>query len=302
MPNCKINKLFIILCGLVIALGWPVRFAFAGNISVNSVVCDASNKSCNLKYVVDWPEGPTSPDTLACPYTPLDCSISFRVYKDGPITSANEVGWGNYYSFPKDYTRQMGYNYFKNIALGGSTSGTVSTGYLTTRWNESLTLAKQLCLIFNGQGGDPQSTPNICTPISIGGPVCTINGGGSMDVQFGNVERSLITPDATPSSISLQKNFSISCTGSQQVDFTIGMRATPTSWNHDAITTSNNNVGVAMSWNGQPMTDGSRQNMSVVGSNTVTLTFTPVRPSNSSSDDIATGFFNGSATLVVTQI
>lgn len=80
------------------------------------------------------------------------------------------------------------------------------------------------------------------------------------------------------------------------------MSTTPTAWNNNAIRTSNNNVGVVMRWGGNIVTNGNTQKISVLnGSISVPLSFTPVKPTAVSYEDITTGAFNASATLIITQ-
>lgn len=57
-----------------------------------------------------------------------------------------------------------------------------------------------------------------------------------------------------------------------------------------------------MRWNGNIVTNGNTQQLSVVnGSISVPLSFTPVKPTSVSYEDIKTGAFNASATLIITQ-
>ncbi|WP_073532250.1 fimbrial protein [Serratia marcescens] len=129
--------------------------------------------------------------------------------------------------------------------------------------------------------------------------VCRVTTGDPINVSFGELERMDLGTAGT-SDYTINKDFNISCSG-PVVDFNVQMNANPVSWNNDAIQTSNSNVGVVMRWNGNVMTTGSSQSMSVNGSSTVKLSFTPVRPSAVSPDNISTGNFNTSATLVVSQ-
>jgi minor fimbrial subunit len=68
------------------------------------------------------------------------------------------------------------------------------------------------------------------------------------------------------------------------------------------IKTSNDNLGIEMRWNGAAVSDGVSQKLSVMnGSATVPLSFTPVKPPSLSFNDIATGAFTASATMILTQ-
>lgn len=73
------------------------------------------------------------------------------------------------------------------------------------------------------------------------------------------------------------------------------MNTIPTFWNNNTITTSNINLGTVMRWN------GNTQPLSVVNSRiSVPLSFTPVKPTSVSYEDIKTGAFNASTTLIIT--
>ncbi|HEM8838470.1 TPA: fimbrial protein [Klebsiella aerogenes] len=150
--------------------------------------------------------------------------------------------------------------------------------------------------------GSPYNETSFCsneippTP----GDTCTINNGGNIDVNFGQLERSDMTPEGN-SRTGQDKTFTISCTGSNTVDYTVQLQSTPATWNGDAIQSSNGSVGVKMTWDGTTMTNGTRKQMAVNGSATANLTFVPVRSPAVSSDQIATGGFSASATLIVTK-
>lgn len=129
---------------------------------------------------------------------------------------------------------------------------------------------------------------------------CDVNGGSDISVSFGGIERTDIGTSAGGKS-TVQKSLTLSCDDTAIHDFSVQMRSTPASWNGDAIQTSNKDVGVITQWNGATLTNGSSQTLSVRGSTSATLSFTPVHGAGWSTDNIATGSFTASATLVVTQ-
>lgn len=139
------------------------------------------------------------------------------------------------------------------------------------------------------------SIPTTPTPST-----CTINGGQDINVNFGNVDRNDIGTGPEGSLVQT-KNLTISCQGNGVQNFSIRMQSTPASWNNNAIQSSNKNVGIATTFNGRAITNGTTMNMAVNGSSSANLTFTPVRGAGSDPSNIATGAFTASTTLIVTQ-
>ncbi len=131
-------------------------------------------------------------------------------------------------------------------------------------------------------------------------PACDVNSGRDISVSFGEIERTDIGTSAGGKN-TVQKSFTLSCDDAAIHDFSVQMRSTPASWNGDAIQTSNKDVGVITQWNGATFTNGFSKNLSVWGSTLITLSFTPVHRANWSTDNISTGNFTASATLIVNQ-
>jgi minor fimbrial subunit len=130
---------------------------------------------------------------------------------------------------------------------------------------------------------------------------CKIQSGTTLDVDLGQVERSDIVSGNT-SVQTVKKDLNITCDGTGTVEFEVKMSAMPASWNNNAISTSNSDVGIEMRWNGNVMANGDSQKFSVVnGSTTVPLSFTPVKSSTVDFDKISTGVFSASATMIITQ-
>lgn len=130
---------------------------------------------------------------------------------------------------------------------------------------------------------------------------CKVLSGSNFNVDLGQIERGDIVSGGT-SSQTINKDFNIVCDAAHTVDFDVRMSLVSPAWNNKAIRTSNDNLGVEMRWNGQTVSDGVSQKLSVTnGSATVPLSFTPVKPASLSFDDIATGAFTASATLILTQ-
>lgn len=130
---------------------------------------------------------------------------------------------------------------------------------------------------------------------------CKVLSGANFNVDLGQIERGDIVSGGT-SSQTINKDFNIVCDAAHTVDFDVRMSLVSPAWNNKVIRTSNDNLGVEMRWNGQTVSDGVSQKLSVTnGSATVPLSFTPVKPASLSFDDIATGAFTASATLILTQ-
>lgn len=130
---------------------------------------------------------------------------------------------------------------------------------------------------------------------------CSVLSGSTFNVNLGQIERGDIVSGGT-SSQTIVKNFNIICDAAHAVDFDVKMSLVSPSWNNKAIKTSNDNLGVEMLWNGQAVSNGASQRLSVTnGSATVPLSFTPVKPASLSFEDVSTGAFTASATLILTQ-
>lgn len=137
--------------------------------------------------------------------------------------------------------------------------------------------------------------------INVNTSTCKLLSGSTFNVDLGQVERGDIVSGGT-SSQTINKDLNIVCDAAHAVDFDVRMSLVSPAWNNKAIKTSNDNLGVEMRWNGTAVSDGVSQKLSVTnGSATVPLSFTPVKPSSLSSDNIATGAFTASATMILTQ-
>lgn len=131
--------------------------------------------------------------------------------------------------------------------------------------------------------------------------VCNLQSGDSLDVALGQIERGDMVSNGT-SAQTVTKNVVISCDGTGPVNFEAKMSAVPASWDNNAIKTSNVNVGVETRWDGSIITNGNTRTFSVTnGSIMIPLSFTPVRPSTVTPDQVSTGTFSASATLIITQ-
>lgn len=191
-------------------------------------------------------------------------------------------------------------------AIGGWYKGGIS-GQVTYKTKEKIKEGSQICI--NGgllyENGWKDGGYDVCDAFAVvppdPSPKCTINNGSNINVSFGQIDRSDIL-ESGPTKNTLTKPFTISCTGDDSVDFSIALNSTPASWNSKAIQSSNTNVGVITTWNSTDFTNGTTQNLTVTnGTASANLSFTPVRPANVSSDNISTGDFTASATLIVTQ-
>ncbi|MEZ2603596.1 fimbrial protein [Kluyvera intermedia] len=130
---------------------------------------------------------------------------------------------------------------------------------------------------------------------------CKVLSGSTFNVDLGKVERGNIASGGT-SSQTIIKDFNIVCDAAHVVDFDVRMSLVSPAWNNKVIKTSNDNLGIEMRWNGAAVSDGVSQKLSVMnGSATVPLSFTPVKPPSLSFNDIATGAFTASATMILTQ-
>lgn len=130
--------------------------------------------------------------------------------------------------------------------------------------------------------------------------LCYVNSGQAIDVSFGQVERSSIGVNSGGSS-DVPSSISISCMGTKSHSLSLSLKMTPASWSDSQIATSNKALGVALIHDGQQMRNGSSFNMTVQGSSTKSLQFSLLRDPNKNAEDISTGNFNASATLIVSE-
>ncbi|MEZ6874682.1 fimbrial protein [Enterobacter sp. KBR-315C3_2022] len=130
---------------------------------------------------------------------------------------------------------------------------------------------------------------------------CSVMSGSTFNVDLGQIERGDIVSGGT-SSQTVRKDFNIVCDAAHAVDFDVKMSLMSPSWNNKAIKTNNDNLAVEMRWNGNAVANGDSQKISVTnGSITVPLSFTPVKPASVSYENISTGTFSASATMILTQ-
>lgn len=127
---------------------------------------------------------------------------------------------------------------------------------------------------------------------------CTVTTSDQWDISFGNVERSQIP---TVSGKEEQKDITLVCTGGNKHDFNIKLNMTPTSWSSSQMVTSNPMLGIQVTVDGVPVTVGNSFTMSAQTQSSKTLGFSVLRNPAVAGQNIATGGFNASGTLVITE-
>lgn len=132
--------------------------------------------------------------------------------------------------------------------------------------------------------------------------VCRINNGQDINVHFDDIERSTLTNSYSSASGAavVSKTVGFSCDDTNTHNFQAKLVFDGASWSGgDTLKTSNSNVGVVVEWNGSKMSNQQTFNTSFPGSGNATMKFSVVKNSGVSNDQVSTGAFNASATLVM---
>lgn len=161
------------------------------------------------------------------------------------------------------------------------------------------------CLIFRDQNGAEWSTNYYgyaCGNSKLPPPTpenCAVKSVGNWDIAFGNLERSEISDTASSEKT---KDLTLTCTGSQTHDFSVKLNMTPTSWSSSQLATSNPDLGVQVTVGGVAAKLGESFTLKVPGAESKTLGFSVLRNPKTRAQDIATGDFSASGTLVVSEL
>lgn len=130
--------------------------------------------------------------------------------------------------------------------------------------------------------------------------VCSIQSGNELNVDLGQIERGDIVVNGT-SRQTIGKSLEFYCESNELITFDMGVNMTPVSWNSSAIQTGSKNLGIVMRSENDVLNNSSVKKISISqGRGSFPFSFTPVKPAGVSSDDIPTGGFNASATLIFT--
>ncbi|WP_368547378.1 fimbrial protein [Klebsiella pneumoniae] len=138
--------------------------------------------------------------------------------------------------------------------------------------------------------------------VNITTSTCDVLSGDPINVSFGNIERSELRASGI-SRYTITKPLNIKCNGSDTMDLDVVLKPSSiASWNKNAILTNKKNLGVVTRWNGDIMNFNSKKTLKMTkGSATASLSFTPVLPDTATYDQVPTGSFKASASLVVSH-
>lgn len=129
---------------------------------------------------------------------------------------------------------------------------------------------------------------------------CTINGGNTLLVDFGEILSNRLTQTASTATIRVPKTLTYNCESAVTQDISIKMYSSVTSFSSDAILTSNQDIGVVMLRNGTAVAPNTSFQTSLTnGQGNDVVEFVPIKSSTSFSR-ITEGQFTASATLVMT--
>ncbi|RTF41486.1 fimbrial protein [Serratia marcescens] len=128
---------------------------------------------------------------------------------------------------------------------------------------------------------------------------CTINGGRQMSVDFGPITQDNFTTTVNSAVIKQSQHIDYHCEGSNaSQDIAVRLVGNTSGFSSEAIQTSNANIGIAMLYKGKVIKPNEIFNSKIVnGMGSDTLTFVPIKK-NVPFNEINTGPFSGSATLV----
>ncbi|MGP2757955.1 fimbrial protein [Serratia marcescens] len=128
---------------------------------------------------------------------------------------------------------------------------------------------------------------------------CTINGGRQMNVDFGPISQDNFTTTVDSALIKQEQNLDYYCEGSNaSQDIAVRLVGNASGFSSEAIKTSNENIGIAMVYKGKVVKPNEMFNSKIVnGIGSDTLNFVPIKK-NIPFNEIRTGAFSGSATLV----
>ncbi len=161
------------------------------------------------------------------------------------------------------------------------------------------------CLMFRDQSGGMWSTNYYgyaCGDSKLPPVVqdtCSLTSSNRWDIAFGNIERSSINVN---SGNEQQRNLTLNCTGGRAHDFSVRFVMTATNWSETQMATSNTNLGIQIKLDGTPVSLNKSFSMRFPGQASRTLGFSVLRNSNITANDIATGGFTASGTLVISEL
>ncbi|AVE51390.1 P pilus assembly protein, pilin FimA [Serratia marcescens] len=128
---------------------------------------------------------------------------------------------------------------------------------------------------------------------------CTINKAKQMNVDFGPISQDNFTTSVDSAVVKQNQNLDYYCEGSNaSQDIAVRLVGNTSGFSSEAIQTSNANIGIAMLYKGKVIKPNEIFNSKIVnGMGSDTLTFVPIKK-NVPFNEINTGPFSGSATLV----
>ncbi|HGE6720516.1 TPA: fimbrial protein [Serratia marcescens] len=156
----------------------------------------------------------------------------------------------------------------------------------------------------NDQAGCPQCGPYRWQLIAnndayFSTTTCTINGAKQINVDFGRISQDSFTESANNAVIKKDQELTYRCEDATATqDILIRLVGGASVFSPEAIKTTNSNIGVLMMYNGKVVKPNEAFRTKIInGVGSDTLTFVPIK-SKSSSTNISTGPFSGSATLI----
>ncbi|MGK3141811.1 fimbrial protein [Pantoea sp. C2G6] len=127
----------------------------------------------------------------------------------------------------------------------------------------------------------------------------------SIDVAFGEIERSDIGWVEGATKHDVTKSLTINCTGTTAHNFSVKLSMNPVAWSDSQIFTSNSALGVAITENGTILKANDSFTVEVPGGGSslpTNLVFSLLRNPSVPATSITTGLFTASATFIVTEL
>lgn len=130
--------------------------------------------------------------------------------------------------------------------------------------------------------------------------LCSVNTGNQINIDFGSVERKEImtTPGGNNDK---NKIITVTCQGKNEHHINLRLSMTPVSWSDSLIATDNTALGISVFADGNQLKNNHDFSLSVNGSSSAILKFSLLRDPTKAVRDIATGPFQASASLIVSE-
>lgn len=264
-------------------------------------------------------------------YCILDYNSSASLWGPGAHFSSGGETMSNYVSFDTSYVPYTGdwklTAYICNgngVCTRKNSASSVSTGIQKLHVNEliakqmtalppgedkTFSTAFTLCMALTGKYGDiwkpAEDDPRLfcgdAQPLPVDPTVCIINPAGSLDIDFGDIERDDMNTQSDNEQI--KKTVPVICSGDSKLDTFLTFDFDSMIINNEnAVLTTTDGLGAKVFYNGKPLSEQSNIELTLSpGENDFTLGFSLIRDKTVPAESIKTGKFNASIILIATE-